>query len=214
MNPLDPQPDKANWYVQTHKLMSAGHYEEAVVCLEKEIELNPDNLTARNEKAYCLIYLRKYEEAFQCFSRLIEIEPQNPTHYSGKAASLMFLKQYGEALKCIDSALNVAPDSADSWKLKGCILYAMCCNDAAILCFDKALGLSFIDDAELWRMKAIAEKSAGHPEKAIESYHKYYNALRSFESNDPTRCDHMRIKDIKNSVSPSKPRKKRWMPWL
>jgi len=61
------------YFAQGYSLGNLGKYEEAIVCCDKAIEIDPDNVAAYHNKGIDLDSLGKYEEAIVCCDKAIEI---------------------------------------------------------------------------------------------------------------------------------------------
>ncbi len=66
--------------------------EEAVVCYDKVLKINPNHMNALSNKGVALGFLDKYEEAVACYDKALEINPNN----SNVIANFVALKIYTE----------------------------------------------------------------------------------------------------------------------
>ena len=83
-------------------------YQEAVVCYDKVIELNPNDFSAFNNKGHCLANLKKYEDAIQCFDKSIHLFPRFFDAFYNKGLCLFNLKLFDEAVQCYEKAIEIS----------------------------------------------------------------------------------------------------------
>ncbi len=55
-------------------LINLKRFEEAIVCFDKAIELNPNDIEALNNKGASLDYLKRHDEAIECFNKCLELD--------------------------------------------------------------------------------------------------------------------------------------------
>ena len=73
-------------------LARLGKQEEAIVCYDMVLEINPKHMNALSNKGVALGFLDKYEEAIVCYDTALESSPNN----SDIIANLVALKVYSE----------------------------------------------------------------------------------------------------------------------
>lgn len=163
-------------------LKNLGLYDEAIECLNKALEMNPQLAAAWDTKGNVLKRLRHYNEALDCFDKAIRINPQDKSVWINKGALLHdYLGKPNEAIYCFDKALEI--DSKDTTALgnKGIALSNIGKYDDAIYYFDRALEI-FPQDATVWNNKGCCFKDTGRYNAAIECFEKalLHNPLLSF----------------------------------
>ena len=93
------------WYNRGVALQDKEKYEEAIVCYDNAIKLNPKNSAApRNNKGNSLYALEKYEEAITCCDNAIKLNPKNLAAYNGKGNSLRKLGRDEDGEQCFAKA--------------------------------------------------------------------------------------------------------------
>ena len=60
-------------------LFAAKRYEESIVCCDKVIQMNPEDLVGWANKGECLDKLAKYPESISCYEKALEKDPNNET---------------------------------------------------------------------------------------------------------------------------------------
>jgi tetratricopeptide (TPR) repeat protein len=110
-----------------------------IPCDHKEMEINPENADAYNNKGISLYYSGKYNEAIECYDKALEINPDYAQAYYNKGIVLSVNGYNSEAIECYDKALEINPQNADAYYNKGLSLSALKNYPEAIECYDKAL---------------------------------------------------------------------------
>lgn len=172
-------PEISLWHVCKAKVyIHLKEYEKALGCLDRMVELEPDNFTAWGfyERAYALYHLGKGAEAMANLSRALDIDP----HYaSAHFCKGVILYEYyktkrdpailEDALQCYDEAARADETDCDALFNKGLALADAHRTDEAIACYDTAIGRN----PEYY--KAIYSKGdifldSGKYEMALECY--------------------------------------------
>jgi len=87
-------------YLKSLSLANIGRDEEAINCLDKALELNPDFISALLVKGEILLNRSHYEEALDCCDKVLEKEEANIAALGLKAIVLSKLNRYEDAIKC------------------------------------------------------------------------------------------------------------------
>ena len=102
---MDKIDEADEWYNRGVALQDKEKYEEAIVCYDNAIKLNPKNSAApRNNKGNSLYALEKYEEAITCHDETIRLNPEDPTAWYNKGIALKKLGRDEEAEQCFAKA--------------------------------------------------------------------------------------------------------------
>lgn len=88
------------WYYKGLIWMELANYIEAVKCLDKAIEENPENPYNWWLKGDCLMKLDSFEEALKCYDKALEIYPYFSPVWEAKAKCLEKLGRKEEATEC------------------------------------------------------------------------------------------------------------------
>lgn len=126
-----------------------GQYEEAILCLNKALLLDPVNADALHNKGISLSNLTRHEEALVCFEKALDLDPENPVSLSFKGYTLNCLNRSEEAFFSLDKALDLDPDFSIAWNIKGEVLEGLSRFEEAIFCFDMALKIEPNDQRAL-----------------------------------------------------------------
>jgi len=163
--------DAETWYKKGNALSELGKYQEAIVCYDKAIEINPIYDAAWYSKGAVLVRLGKDQEAIVCFDKALEIDPRYDTWYS-KGAVLSKLGKYQEAVYCFDKALALNPRYAKAWNDKGVSLLDLGRPQEAIACYDKAIEIN-PREYKAWFYKGYVEDILNKTQAAITSYKQF-----------------------------------------
>jgi tetratricopeptide (TPR) repeat protein len=152
-------------------LKNLGKYEEAIVCFNKVLEINPRYADAWDAKGGALDILGKYEEGIGCHNKALEINPKYVEAWLNKGLALDKLGKIEEAIGCFNKALEINPRYADAWDTKGLALGRLGKTEEAIVCFNKALEIN-PKYADAWLNKGVALDKLGKYEEAIGCFNK------------------------------------------
>jgi len=114
------------WIEGATALVQRGLLEEAVFCCDKEMACHPENLRARQLKAFCLNDLGRFSAALEVLNQLGEVrspEMEDVFILLGKGYALMGLGKYDESVMLFDEALKIKPGMKDALMYKGMALY-------------------------------------------------------------------------------------------
>lgn len=149
-------------------LVSAGKYDEAIMCLDEIIKLNPDSYTLWYVKGKILIDLKRYDESLECFDKSFELNSKHDLSLTTKGVALAHLKRFKKALNCYQKALFINPLNDYTLKLMGnTYLIGLKDYEEAIKYFEIALKLDS-DDSMLWNNLSYAYLKTNDIDKAIE----------------------------------------------
>jgi tetratricopeptide (TPR) repeat protein len=84
-------------------------YQNTSKTYEKDLEINPKNTTALNNKGAALAERKFNQEALECFDKILQIEPKDGAAWHNKGVILNNLRKHQEALKYYDHALTLDP---------------------------------------------------------------------------------------------------------
>ena len=74
-----------------------GKYNEAIVCYDKVVKIDPNNANAWGNKGVALDKLGKYEEAVECYDKALEIDPKYVDAWNNKGNVFYnYLQRYDE----------------------------------------------------------------------------------------------------------------------
>jgi tetratricopeptide (TPR) repeat protein len=103
-------------------LRKNSHYEEAILCYDKILEINPTDVNILSALASCYFYLSRWEAAYRCYVKIHGLEPDNASPLLNMAQSLLMVDRLHEALECFDKVAVLRPNDSDIWNSRGILL--------------------------------------------------------------------------------------------
>lgn len=92
----------------------AGRLEEAVRCLDRLIESEPDNPNLWNNRGICLQSLGLSDEAVASFQKAVELQPRNFAFLLNLGKALIPARRWPEATPILSRALELQPNSLEA----------------------------------------------------------------------------------------------------
>ena len=120
-------------------------FDQSLVCIDKLIELEPNNAKFYNEKAslLCSMNLQRFEDSIDYYNLSIEIQNDYSDAYFGKGIALACLHKYDQAEACYNKALELSPENSEIYPNKAIIyLKRKMYKESLELC-DKSIELSY-----------------------------------------------------------------------
>lgn len=145
------------------------YYDNALICFDKAIEINPDSNSTLINKGATLAELRKYDEALTCYEKSLKINPNSDEAWTNKGTALINLGKYDEALNCYNKALEINSNSDDACTNKGAVLDTLGEYEKAIACHDKSLELNS-NNLNAWANKGISLINICEYEESLKCY--------------------------------------------
>lgn len=101
--------DAWEWNNKGISLNNLKRYQEAIVCFDKAIDIDPLNSSAWNNMGTSLRLLSKQKEALSCYEKALKINPSNAHALFNKGSLLSELGQRDDAIQCFNRALEIRP---------------------------------------------------------------------------------------------------------
>ncbi|MCJ7530755.1 MAG: serine/threonine-protein kinase [Anaerolineales bacterium] len=157
------------WNNKGTSLHSLGHREEAILCYDQALELDPRHVKAWYNKGASLDSLGRYEEAIRCYDQALELDPRHVGAWNNKGSDLQDLGRHEGAIRCYDRALELDPRLEFAWYNKGNRLASLGRHEDAIRCLDQALELD-PRHVKAWNNKGISLNRLGCYKETIRCY--------------------------------------------
>ena len=146
--PSTPQTAE-DWFVKGNNVIHFDRYEEAIVCYEKSIKLDPNGAYVYNMMGIAYLYGKENnEKAIECFEKAIELKPDFAEAYfqlgnayaDGRQDYDKAIECYAKAIKCLEEEGEFRLSFADVYSNLGNV-YADGKQDyeKAIECYEKAI---------------------------------------------------------------------------
>jgi tetratricopeptide (TPR) repeat protein len=152
-------------------LAALGQDDQALVCYDEALRLEPQFANAWNNKGVSLKKAGRTREALNCFDEAIRIDPRLPHAWANKGDCLAKFERFGDAVICLDRGLNLDPSSTGCWLNKGNILLGLGRIDEASKCFANALRLNPLY-AAAWYRHGLCYQAQRRMSEAIECFEK------------------------------------------
>ena len=120
-------------------------YTGSLACLNKSLELDPENTRVLYTKIQVLGLLGRHTEALECCNLLLSIDYENTDARIIKAGILNMFQKSDEALECINEVLVSLPKSSDALFCKSNVLLSLERYEEGLACIDSALKISSKD---------------------------------------------------------------------
>jgi tetratricopeptide (TPR) repeat protein len=170
---LDKPADSAtafDWLKYGNRLWRLGRFQEAVVALDRAIQLKPNFYQAFFVKGMALSAQDRFSEAIAAFDSAIRLEPRFYEAWRMKAQMLEAMKQYLEALAAIDRAIQIQPSDSLLYSLKGDLLFGSKQYAPATAAYSQAIALKPAYYSYMQRGRS--QFSAGNYQAAFGDYGK------------------------------------------
>ena len=159
-------------------------YKDALLAINRAIELNDQNLEFFRTRAIIYNDLREFENALNDINYVLSIEPQSAETLSIKSSVYIFMNELQEALDYINKAISIEPEDASFWARRGIIYYDMGNLDEALIAYSKAIDLD-TSRYDLYEMRGLIFKKLGRNADALNDFNMAIrlapNVLRLYE---------------------------------
>jgi tetratricopeptide (TPR) repeat protein len=119
-----------------------GRFEEAVLCFDRAIALDPDQADALVNRGSAFAALNRLHDALASYDTALAVKPDLAAALNNRGALLLKLGRYAEALASLDRALAIKPDYADALANRGNALIDLGRAEEALASYDKALAIN------------------------------------------------------------------------
>jgi tetratricopeptide (TPR) repeat protein len=152
-------------------LNKLNHYQEALDCYDKALEINPNFSILWCNKGSTYEKLNCNQKAIECCDKALEINPKNSQAWCNKSSALGNLNRNQEALECCDKALENDSHFSLSWYNKGSTLGNLKRYQEALECYDKTLEID-PKYSQAWFNKGLVLEKLNLNKEAIACYNK------------------------------------------
>lgn len=142
---------------------------EALVSLERALQIRPDSASALNARGSTLRALKKPEEALASYDRALAGDATDSSVHNNRGNVLKDLGRHAQALESYDRALALQGDFPEAHFNRGLTLDAMGQAEEALQAFDRALALR-PQYAEAHNSRGIVLQTGKQIEAALASF--------------------------------------------
>ncbi|MFH0775775.1 MAG: tetratricopeptide repeat protein [bacterium] len=158
--------EATTWVEEGEQLFDEERYDEAIICCDKAIAIDPQFAWAWNNKGVVLSRFCRYDEALICFNKALAIDPQDASAWFTKGRTLSRLGRDDETLICYDKALAIDPQDVSAWLTKGRTLSMLGRDDETLICFDKVIAID-PQNAYAWDGKGCVLGRLGRNDESL-----------------------------------------------
>lgn len=84
-------------------------YQKIIKHYSKHLSMNPNDITALNNKGVELTNINMYEEAIECFDKILQLDPANSIALYNKSLLLKKMRKHLKSIEYRDKALKLDP---------------------------------------------------------------------------------------------------------
>lgn len=119
-----------------------SQYDEAIIELNKAIEIYPRYANAYSDRGYAYMQKRQFDRAISDFTKTLDINPQH--HYAHTNRGLAYFKksQYDKAISEFNKAIEINPKIGETYYYRGLAYFNIGKNDRAIADYNYAIKLN------------------------------------------------------------------------
>jgi tetratricopeptide (TPR) repeat protein len=180
------QSDTDFQYALGYTLFKLGDYKNALVILDKSLQIQPNNANAQFARGHTLFELGRYSDALQAYkqthyhaisenddlvSQFIRVtEPSIVNILINHAIDLSNMKNPTMSLAYLSQALTLDPKNSNAYFVKGNVLSTQGKYDDALSSYNTSISLGE-DNSTLYLLKGKALLKLGKYNEALESFH-------------------------------------------
>jgi len=138
--PTPEEMDARDWSEKGVSFAVLGQYDEAIICHDKAILLEPSLSEAWHNKGAVFARSGKYPEAIAVLDKALSLNENHAPSWNLLSFCYNRMGNWQESLKAAGSALSIV-EYASPLNHKGLALFNLSRKDEALLCFQKALKL-------------------------------------------------------------------------
>jgi tetratricopeptide (TPR) repeat protein len=151
------------------KLFGRGKIKKAIICFEKAMALDPQNVDAHYHMGMALRRLGKSKKAVASFRKALEINPNFFQGWFQLGLLLTKTDSMDHAISCLLTAVEICPDDVEACTELAIVLIAQGDIDAAITYFDKALAIRPNHPVARWN-RSVAHLLSGNFNKGWKDF--------------------------------------------
>ena len=167
-----PATKRANYYYfwrhQSSNFRRLAKYDDALKAINIAIELEPNDLLLRNEKANIIASSKKYLEAIAILTDLIQTKPEAYAYLNRGHAKFDLGNKQG-AIDDFDLAIAINPQYALAYYNRGIAKYALGNKQEAIGDYDRAISINS-QDANAYVNRGVVKSALGNNQGAISDF--------------------------------------------
>jgi len=132
-------PKAIDWYKRGSNLTKQKRYEDAILCYDNAVRLDPRFVIAWGDLGDNFHHLGKYEDSLKCYEKIIDVYPNDAKAWQSRAFQLIKLFRLEEALQSYDKAVEHNPKYVIAWSNRGQLLENLNRSEEALKSYNNAL---------------------------------------------------------------------------
>ena len=148
-----------------------GMGEDALLALNKAINLEPDFVEAYNNRGAAKNLLGRHQDAIVDYDIAIRLKSDFAEAYSNRGTAKNFLEKHQDAIADYNTAIRLKPDYAGAYDSRGSTKHLLGRNQDAIADYNEAIRLK-PDDVQAYYHRGHANKTLKKYEEAFADYDK------------------------------------------
>lgn len=137
--------------------------------LDAVLDINPQNVEARNFRAYARSQRKEYAEARSDYERVLEVLPQNYSAQLGLAVLLQNTGSLGDAIGRMNRLVAMYPDSVELYGVRADMYVENRQPELALMDLDKAVRRD-PRNVRCWLSRALLHKRRGNKRLALRDF--------------------------------------------
>jgi tetratricopeptide (TPR) repeat protein len=167
------------WFNLGDVLRKQGRHSEAMLAMQRGLQLRPNDAPALNDIACALVLRGDSKTAIPLFERALEVRPNYPEVYNNLGNALRNVGRVDEAIASYRRAIALDPEYAEAQNNLGCELVAKGQSAEGVACFEAALRLR-PNDASSHSNLGNALRDLGRLPEALAHYEQAVKAKPDF----------------------------------
>jgi tetratricopeptide (TPR) repeat protein len=161
------------WQAQFERSLNKPHlqWQEKLLGQTRDIEMDPDDPNACNNRGIVSAKEGQYEAAIAWFTRAFQRNPVFAEAYYNRGFVDLAIGQLGQAISDFTKAVEIKPAFTEGYSIRGNTYIAMSRYEQAISDFTKVIELD-PDSAETCFRRSLASYANGQYERAWQDVHK------------------------------------------
>ncbi|HEY9852584.1 MAG TPA: tetratricopeptide repeat protein [Leptolyngbyaceae cyanobacterium] len=156
---------------QGKTLVELRRYEEAIITLERAVQIDPKYPEAWLERGKALEKLQKYEDALRSYDEALKLQSDYSEAWYNRSVVLSELKRYDDALISLNKAIEKQPKYPEAYYFKGVLLDKLQRDEEALSSLNKSIEIN-PDYGLAWYYRGLILNNLERYQEALESLEK------------------------------------------
>lgn len=176
----ESQKNLKNYLEQTITYCDQGQYDQALVEINKALDINPRDADMFNVRGVIYFEKGEYDRAISDYSKAIALEPQKASFYDDRGCAYWRTQHYDKAIADHSRAIELEPENALFYAIRGHAWYLKDDYDKALADANKAIELA--NHPEGYHVRGHTLYLKGEHDKAISDFSKAIELTKNQEN--------------------------------